>query len=157
MTIQNLGSLGELIAAVATLATLVYLTIQIRQNTRALHGTFHDSHVNRMQAWQMAVATHPELSSIWHRAQQGDELTEQERNRLGLLRNYTMIGTEAVYYQFARGNIDPEIWRAQLNRIRAGLEQPDLRRWWREDRTFTFTQPFEALVESEIQAVGRPQ
>ena len=36
MTIQDLGSIGELIAAVATLATLVYLAVQIRQNSRML-------------------------------------------------------------------------------------------------------------------------
>ncbi len=36
MTIQDLGSLGELIAAVATVATLVYLALQIRQNTHTL-------------------------------------------------------------------------------------------------------------------------
>jgi hypothetical protein len=35
MTIQDLGSLGELIAAVATVATLVYLSIQLKRNTRA--------------------------------------------------------------------------------------------------------------------------
>lgn len=36
MTIQELGSLGELIAAIATVVTLIYLTTQIRQNNRAL-------------------------------------------------------------------------------------------------------------------------
>ena len=35
MTIQDLGSIGELVAAIATIATLVYLAIQIRQNTFA--------------------------------------------------------------------------------------------------------------------------
>ena len=33
MNIQDLGSLGELIAAIATVATLLYLAIQIRFNT----------------------------------------------------------------------------------------------------------------------------
>ena len=36
MNIEQLGSLGEFIAAIATLATLVYLTVQIRQNTKQL-------------------------------------------------------------------------------------------------------------------------
>lgn len=39
MTIQDLGSLGELIAAIATVATLGYLAIQIRQNTRSLRAS----------------------------------------------------------------------------------------------------------------------
>ena len=33
VTIQDLGSLGELIAALATLVTLFYLALQIRANT----------------------------------------------------------------------------------------------------------------------------
>ena len=33
VTLQDLGSLGEFIAAIATLATLIYLALQIRQNT----------------------------------------------------------------------------------------------------------------------------
>ena len=33
MTIQELGSVGELIGAIATVATLIYLSLQIRQNT----------------------------------------------------------------------------------------------------------------------------
>lgn len=33
MTIQELGSIGEFVAAIATIATLIYLAVQIRQNT----------------------------------------------------------------------------------------------------------------------------
>ncbi len=36
MSIQELGSLGELIAAIATVMTLIYLAAQIRQNNKGL-------------------------------------------------------------------------------------------------------------------------
>ena len=36
MSIQDLGSIGELIAAIATLGTLFSLAIQIRQGTKQL-------------------------------------------------------------------------------------------------------------------------
>jgi len=36
MSIQDLGALGEMVAAIATIATLIYLAIQIRQNNRNL-------------------------------------------------------------------------------------------------------------------------
>jgi len=36
MSIQDLGALGELLAAIATIATLLYLAVQIRQNNRNL-------------------------------------------------------------------------------------------------------------------------
>lgn len=35
MTIQELGSIGELLGALATIVTLAYLATQIRQNTKA--------------------------------------------------------------------------------------------------------------------------
>ena len=36
MTIQDLGSIGELVAAMATLGTLIYLALQIRQNSQTV-------------------------------------------------------------------------------------------------------------------------
>ena len=39
MTIEQLGSLGEIIAAIATLATLGYLALQIRLNAKSVRGS----------------------------------------------------------------------------------------------------------------------
>ena len=36
MTIQDLGALGDMIGGVAVVASLIYLAIQIRQNTPGL-------------------------------------------------------------------------------------------------------------------------
>ena len=38
MTLQDMGSIGELLAAVATIATLIYLARQLRANTAAVKG-----------------------------------------------------------------------------------------------------------------------
>ena len=43
MTIQDLGSIGEMVGAIAIVATLAYLAVQIRQNTRTTRATnFHN-------------------------------------------------------------------------------------------------------------------
>ena len=41
MTIQDLGSLGELLAAIATFVTLLALAVEIRENTRAMRAASH--------------------------------------------------------------------------------------------------------------------
>ena len=38
MTIEQMGSLGEVVGAIAVIVTLVQLAVQIRQNTRAIHA-----------------------------------------------------------------------------------------------------------------------
>ncbi len=47
MTIQDLGSIGELVAAIATLATLGYLAVQIRQNTRSMRAAAFQASTTR--------------------------------------------------------------------------------------------------------------
>ena len=39
MTIEDLGNLGDLIAAIATVATLLYLAQQIRRSSKAVEGS----------------------------------------------------------------------------------------------------------------------
>jgi hypothetical protein len=46
VTLEELGNLGDLIAAIATLITLVYLAVQIRLNTKSLQGSTAQSHVH---------------------------------------------------------------------------------------------------------------
>ena len=38
MTLEDLGNLGEFLGAIGVIASLVYLAVQIRQNTRAVNS-----------------------------------------------------------------------------------------------------------------------
>jgi hypothetical protein len=37
MTIMELGALGEILGAIAVIVTLIYLAVQIKQNTRSMN------------------------------------------------------------------------------------------------------------------------
>ena len=64
MSIQDLGSIGEFIAAIATLVTLVYLAMQIRHNTRALHQTSERTIEEHASRWRENLIQHPERSLV---------------------------------------------------------------------------------------------
>ena len=71
LTIQDLGSLGELTAAVATVLTLGYLAVQLRQNTSALKSqTFQQSSMD-MSLTANAISSDEELASIIIKAGNG--------------------------------------------------------------------------------------
>ena len=82
MTIQDLGSLGELMAAIATVATLVYLAIQLKQNTRALRSqTFQQSSMD-MSLTANAISSDGELGKIVVKASDSlDDLSPEARIR----------------------------------------------------------------------------
>ena len=82
MNFQDLGSIGELIAAIATLFTLGYLAVQLRQNTRALRSqTFQQSSMD-MSLTANAISSDGSLAKIIIKAEKGlDILSSDERLR----------------------------------------------------------------------------
>ncbi len=91
MTIFELGALGELAGAIGVLLTLIFLTIQIRQNTRQLEHNSDQEHARaelesaRLAAdWHRTVVESPELVRLWgeHMANGASALKGEERARL---------------------------------------------------------------------------
>jgi len=67
MTIQDLGSLGELIAALATILTLLYLAVQIRNNTKATRASTSLSVNDSLTTINNALRSDSEFTDIWLR------------------------------------------------------------------------------------------
>ena len=61
LTIQDLGALGELLGSVAVLATLVYLSLQTRQNTLGIGAQLDAARLGAAQGLLLAAATSTEL------------------------------------------------------------------------------------------------
>ena len=64
MTIQDLGSVGELVAAIATVVTLVYLAIQIRSNTIATRSAAAQSVHEAFTTWYRLLAADVSLGRL---------------------------------------------------------------------------------------------
>ncbi|MDB9853630.1 hypothetical protein OAC91_00170 [Candidatus Marinimicrobia bacterium] len=86
MTIQDLSSIGELIAALVTVLTLGYLAIQLKMNTNVLRSqTFQQSSMD-MSLTANAISSSNELASILIKAKDGlDILNPVERLRFHFL------------------------------------------------------------------------
>ena len=67
MTISELGSLGELVAAIATVLTLLYLASQIRGNTKATRAETSLSINEALAVNLSALRSDAEFSEIWLR------------------------------------------------------------------------------------------
>jgi len=119
MTIQDLGNIGQLLAAIATITTLVYLGVQIRQNTRALRSSTFQDIVAAMSSTTEAISTRPELALLIVKASSGfSELTPEERVRYNFILITTFRRLESVYVQRRLGSIEPQ--------LAEGFERPAL-------------------------------
>ena len=147
MNIQELGSLGELIAAIATIVTLAYLAIQIKRNTAATHSASFHSVSDSMNHVNMTVAQDPTLAAIWVTglADRG-ALSDSERHQFDMtLLSYFHV-FETIHYQARQGAGDEDLVSVEEGSIKELFRAPGVREWWAEN-PYAFGPVFRGYLE----------
>lgn len=151
MTIQDLGSLGEIIAAVATIATLAYLAAQVRQNTRALRSSTFQGISEQMAQNVQPILVHSEISALLIKGMAGIEhLAPEERLRYQSFFQMTFRRMEAVHVLSTLGSIERDHVRGFELSILSTLHSRGPSEWWQNAKA-TFNQSFSAHVDSWLE------
>ncbi len=152
MSIQDLGSIGEFLAAIATLATLIYLAVQIRQNTKSVQSSSVESLVSAVQGNISLVGGSRESADIYLRGiADFDSLSEPDRTRFMIMVTSVYSGTDAMYWSYRRGNMDEEFWVRECNRIKMFLNTQGGRAAFKFNRDMgMLTDSFVAFVDTEL-------
>jgi hypothetical protein len=152
VTIQDLGSIGEFVAAIATLATLGYLALQIRQNTKQMRASTFQATSRGWQEFIYAIFRE-DRGILWAKGLEGlDTLNEEERINFFLLVRAYLRGFENDYYQYKQGTFDLGPWEGYLNSFRSDcLARPGFRALWEQERE-SFNSEFAALVDRELKS-----
>jgi hypothetical protein len=145
MTLEALGNLGDFVAAIATLATIVYLSIQIRQNTEAVRLAASRDLSTAIQA-SFSPVYQPGYPGIWRRGLAGAELDEEERAVLELLLDRVLYTMQTVVDQNRSLPMDPEVQEASLRLYQGVVFSPGGRRYW-ERNAARFSPSMRAFLE----------
>ena len=132
MTIQDLGSIGEFVAAIATVVTLAYLAVQIRQNTKQARLTTMRELVASVQDG-FAPLYNPGYARVFRLGRHHpDELDEDELSAFNMLLDRQLYSFQNLVYQYESGSVDEEIFRSTLSTFRRLLSTPGGAAWWRD-------------------------
>src|SRR6478672_34336 len=131
MTWADTGVLAELLGAIGVIASLVYLSRQVRQNTRALRMANASAAQNNFQQLARFLYEDREGCALMLRAMQGaEELTPAERLSSFAYFFDFLKTAEVAYYQFLHGDLDLAFWEASLRFYRAYFTTPGFRAYW---------------------------
>ena len=116
MSIQDLGSLGEFVAEIATLITLVYLAIQIRQNTkqleegtRAANAAAVNAGLQLINANRLAIYSDQDTSDVRYRGlEDAASLQPLEQQRFRLIFSNALDALFNTYSQTKASGFSPE-------------------------------------------------
>ncbi len=98
-----LSAIAALIGGAGVVATLIYLAIEIRQNTRAVRSASYQSFTDSINIPNRMCCEDAELREILAKAFDSDydSLSQDEQVRLGYLWLMTFRIMESFYYQHA--------------------------------------------------------
>lgn len=144
---SKLADLSEILSSIAIVVTLVYLAIEIRQNTNALYAQSRQSVLSAAQAELFVTVEHPELLLD---VVQEEPLTPAAQIRIGAWLAAAMRAREFSWLQYRDGTIDEVQWQTEVLIIRWLLGTPRTRDWWQNTGRFNTNPDFVEFVDQEM-------
>src|SRR5262249_53971626 len=128
---EPIGAISPIVGTVLVGITLIYLAVQLRQNTTALKSSTFLAISTLMGSTMEVWATHSDLAPLLIKAQAGlDELSPNERARFGFLMMMAFRRVETVVVQRHLGFIDPELTEGFERSALSALNAKGMRQWW---------------------------
>jgi hypothetical protein len=110
VTIEQLGSIGEVVGALATVATLLYLAVQIRQNTITVRSAATSSYVQGINTVSNLLASHPELCDLYFKGlEDPSSLTDSEKRRFVIVLGTFVMHLEQADQMESAGTLPPDL------------------------------------------------
>ena len=148
MTIAELGSLGEFIAAIATLGTLIYLTLQVRQNTESTRISASQAILDSLNEALSAAASTPQAARTVVLGQTDYENLSEEEQAQFLVWIFSWFRVvEQAHFFHEKGYLENELWVGHVEHLKQLIRTPAVSGWW-EFRCFFFSDSFRQLVEN---------
>ncbi|MGA1677628.1 MAG: hypothetical protein ACO377_14525 [Pseudomonadales bacterium] len=145
---ELLGNYGEFVGAIAVFVTLVYLAIQIRQNTESLRIASELALSQQSAEFIAHMRAQPEVLKLWDLA-----ITDPKSMSVDDIRQFRwaiaelFLIYEGHYHVYKRGFIAEEAWQSKANMMRGMLESPIVSEWWSSGLA-PFTAEFVGYVQN---------
>ena len=145
---QLLGNYGEFIGAIAIVITLIYLAIQVRQNTRMMRASIRQARSDSVVDLYSLGATSV-IAEIREKESRGEALTEVEEDRMFLWNICIWRQQQTTFFQAQDGLLDVQTGDEQSIIVRNLMQYPSTRRFW-ADPMRALDSRFVAFVDGAI-------
>jgi len=147
LTVETLGNLGDFVGGIAVIVSLVYLALQIRQNTRMLRASALASTTQTYVSFNHLLGNNAVVARVFQVGLEDfSALDENERRQFLNLMRAIIISYEHVYQNFEAGLIDAEVWDRYLREGKRLLQIPHIATWW-ESRKHAYTKSFVEMLD----------
>ena len=150
MTLEVIYYVSQIVAVVGIFASLIFVGLQIRQNTKAIKATSHHAITDSFNAINNLILSDPKVARIMRLTLAGsEEFNEDER----ISSNYMLLANmrifETLYYQYKNGTLDKKLFDAELKTLKWVVTLPGWLAWWRVN-PISLSDEYRAFIDGLI-------
>ena len=151
MNWEAAGAIGEIIGALAVFLTLIYLALQIRQNTKAVQASAVDASISKVTSVRQSMYESAEIAGIYVAGLANpDDLDELSRTRFRLLMHNVLMSISNIYSQTNFAGLSSSMWESQLVLLKRVVTSPGGQWFWKEYQ-LEFDETFREQIEAILQ------
>jgi len=130
---QLLGNYGEFVGAVAVVVTLLYLSLQIRQNTRVSQAASREAVSRIAIELMMGLTADQSRVAFWRRALTNPGSLDGDEKLRGAMTAYALMESwEMAHSQWSRGVLSDKDWEKWDSVIANYMATPGFQMFWDE-------------------------
>jgi hypothetical protein len=151
MTLSDAANIGQLVGALAVVGSLIFVGLQVRQNTRSNQASTLQLNADYWLSYLATVAD-PGFSKVYAMGASG-KLDQQQFGQFFLLCRATFMGCENQHYQYRLGLLDKDAYAGYQTTIREQIAAfPGIRAMWQLVR-HSYSTTFAAFMDEQISAM----
>jgi hypothetical protein len=155
MNWEAIGAVGETVGALAVLVTLIYLTMQVRQNTKAVQASAIDSANSQASRIREVIFADADVANMYRRGNEDPaSLNEDDIIRYRLLMHNILLSISNVITQASVTGLSENTWQVQLPILIRIVSTAGGRWFWKTYR-HEFEESFREIVEDLLPSQDR--
>lgn len=149
MTLEFYANLFEIVGGAIVVVTLIFLVVQMRQNTHALKSaTVLGSHNTTLTVYGMMVQDSM-MQALVKGMSRPSDLSPVEKAKFHAFWTATLQNYQQTYFQIRAGTYEESLYDGWWQVLRDNFLSPGFQQHW-EQRKFILSGEFQEFVEREV-------
>ena len=156
MNWDAIGAVGEVLGAVLVAGTLIYLIIQVRQNSASINATTNQANISAFNQLNAILAENPNLAAILLKGtEHPEQLTDEENlSFTWIVRAYLNLYL-TLYDQYRHGTCPEYLWHRHATELKTMTGTPGFQEFLQIDASFQELYDYvDSLPEGDTMQTG---
>src|SRR5947209_2607011 len=155
MSFEKISYLTQIIASLGVIASLIFVALQIKQNTSALQRSEHNNTMTQWTVVRMAIAKHRDIAELMTAGLHGERaLDAADQLRLEQMLQENAWASFHIWERTQRGIFPKGTFEATAGALLSSLlKTSGGAAWWRDNKAIGFPPGFISDVDAVLNKV----